>query len=92
MQRGGRNNNSKAMDLECIREESVGSVGDKEQCEAGKKEVTPRGFLVLVNTQISESVLPWLYSMQRKQANESPNPLTIRSFIIIMALVMAIGF
>lgn len=32
MQRGGRNNNSKAMDLECIREESVGSVGDKEQC------------------------------------------------------------
>lgn len=28
----GRNNNSKAMDLECIREESVGSVGDKEQC------------------------------------------------------------
>lgn len=30
--RGGRNNNSKAMDLECIREESVGSVGDKEQC------------------------------------------------------------
>lgn len=45
------------------------------QCEAGKKEVTPRVFLVLVNTQISESVLPWLYSMQRKQANESPNPL-----------------
>lgn len=29
---GGRNNNLKAMDLECIREESVGSVGDKEQC------------------------------------------------------------
>lgn len=68
---GEGNNNSKAMDLECIRGESVGSVGDKEECLNALPQNSPCLSLPSLQLRLGKSS-----SAQAGRAAHSPKPIS----------------